>query len=143
MFLYFFCFFFNIFVFLSQNFLTKLIINVSINNHIHLLLHEENIYIWDSSCKEDVKCLPSHQHSDKPALRKDIRDLPAITYSGVFSFSLQSCRPFFFVSCWRERSSNPNGNWSVDLRSLADKHLLWWVYTFQRIKKNSKELKRT
>ena len=30
---------------LSQDFLSKLIINVSINNHIILLLYEENIYI--------------------------------------------------------------------------------------------------
>ena len=32
---------------------------------------------------------------DNPALRKDIRVLPAITLSGVFAFSLQSSSPFF------------------------------------------------
>ena len=38
----FFCLFF---VYVSQDFLSKLIINVAINNYIILLLYEENIYI--------------------------------------------------------------------------------------------------
>ena len=74
--------------------------NVAINNHTHILVEEENIDIGDSRFqKEDVKCLPSQQHFDNPALRKDIIVLPAISESGVFSFSLQSCCPVIFVSC--------------------------------------------
>jgi hypothetical protein len=37
----------------------------------------------------------------------------------------------------------PSGNCSVDLGSMVEKHLMWWVYTFLKIKKNSKELKRS
>ena len=53
--------------------------NFDINNHIDILLDEENIDIGDSSQKEDVECLPSQQHFDNPALRKDIRVPPAIS----------------------------------------------------------------
>ena len=38
-------FFFFFSLHFSQDFLSKLIINVAINNHIILLLYEENIYI--------------------------------------------------------------------------------------------------
>ena len=75
-FLYFFCYFFCA---VNQDFLSKSINNVAINNHIILLLYKGIIYIWDFSLKEDDKCLPSHQHFDNPALRKDIRVLPTIT----------------------------------------------------------------
>ena len=50
---------------------------------------------------------PQPPNFNNPALRKDIGVLPAITISGVFSFSLQSFCLFFFVLCWRERSSTP------------------------------------
>ena len=43
----------------SHDFSSKLIINVASNNHIILLLYEENIYIWYSSWKEDVKFSPA------------------------------------------------------------------------------------
>ena len=71
--------FFSLFFVVSQDFKSKLILNVAINNHIILLLYKENIHIWDSSLKEDVKCLPSHQHVDNQASRKAMRVLPAIT----------------------------------------------------------------
>jgi hypothetical protein len=50
----------------------------------------------------------------------------------------------FSLSLVEERGQVlPNENGSVDLGSLVDEHLLWWVYTFLRKKNNSKELKRT
>ena len=53
--------------------------NVAINNNILIFLFKENISIRDSSKKEDVRCLPSQQYFDNPALRKDIRVIPAIS----------------------------------------------------------------
>ena len=76
--------------------------NAAIHTHILLFLNEENIYIWDSSKMEDFYFFPSQENFDNLALRKDIRVLPANSKSGVFSFSLHSCRPFFF---WRKSSS--------------------------------------
>ena len=72
------------------------------------------------------------QESYQPSLKVEFSPSHC---SHVISFSL---------SLVEERGQEfQNGNWSVNHGKLVDKHLLWWVYTFLRIKKNSRERKRT
>ena len=58
--LVFLCLFLKIFFYVeSQHFWSKLIINVSITNHIIFLLYEENIYMWDSVRRKMLSVSPA------------------------------------------------------------------------------------
>ena len=60
----------------NKNKLCNVLSFLAINNHIHLFLYEEKYFYLRFQLEdiklEDNKCLPSQQHFDNPAVRKDI-----------------------------------------------------------------------
>ena len=120
---------------------SKLIMNVVITNHINLLPYEENIYMGDSSQKENVSRVNFFLIIQSGGKTSESHET-----SVNMEFSPSHCNHVvsFSLSLGAERGQVlSNGNLSVNPGRLVDEHLLWWLNTFQRIKEDLKVLKRT
>ena len=130
----------NFFYIVSHDFRSKLIINVASNKHIILLLYLKKIFIFEIPVRRKMLHF-------SPATNILIIQPWGNTWASYqptlkVEFSPSHCSHVvpFSLSLVEERGKVlPNGNWSVDLGSLVDKHLLWWVYT----QRNWQELKRS